>query len=407
MVQGTKAKKKILVLFNAISTKDFNSLSGGDRIAVELFKRWQRYFQEIDIITCNIGKKIFLQYAKNLSNTIFNLMEIPKIYYQNIFFLYFYRIVKGLSLANKLSKEGYDYIYSSSDFWPDSIPAFWLKIVNPKVVWLAGFYMFAPNPLGKDSPYKEESFLKGLFYYFTQLPIYLIIKNWADFVLVTSEPDVKKFITQKRGEDRIIVVQGGVDIIESEKYLADKKKIIPLDQRKYDACFVGRFHYQKGVLELIDIWKNVCSKIPTAKLAMIGTGPLENKVRHKIKGLNLEENIELLGFKDGEEKYKIFKISKTIVHPATYDSGGMAAAEGMAWGLPGVSFDLPSLKSYYPKGMIKTKRFDLDEFADNIVTLLNNPYFYNKIARSAHNLIVDSWDWNKRAKDIYNRVFHE
>ena len=42
-----------------------------------------------------------------------------------------------------------------------------------------------------------------------------------------------------------------------------------------------------------------------------------------------------------------------VVHPAIFDSGGMAAAEAMAWGLPGVSFDLPALKTYYPQGMIK------------------------------------------------------
>ena len=31
----------------------------------------------------------------------------------------------------------------------------------------------------------------------------------------------------------------------------------------------------------------------------------------------------------------------------------MAAAEAMAWGLPGVSFDLESLKTYYQKVWLK------------------------------------------------------
>ena len=42
--------------------------------------------------------------------------------------------------------------------------------------------------------------------------------------------------------------------------------------------------------------------------------------------VDLAKNIELLGFKDGSEKYAVFKQSKIIVHPAIFDSGGMAAA---------------------------------------------------------------------------------
>ena len=51
---------------------------------------------------------------------------------------------------------------------------------------------------------------------------------------------------------------------------------------------------------------------------------------------------------------RIFKDSKIVLHAAIYDSGGMAACEAMACELPGVSFDLPALKTCYPKGMFKT-----------------------------------------------------
>jgi len=56
----------------------------------------------------------------------------------------------------------------------------------------------------------------------------------------------------------------------------------------------------------------------------------------------------------------------------------MSAAEAMAWGLPGVSFDLEALKTYYPKGMIKTPCFNHDKFAANIINLLSNQSLYQK-----------------------------
>lgn len=389
---------------NAVSSGTPESLSGGDRILIELFRRWQKHFAKVDILTCGVGEKVVRRYLKPLGNVSFKVVKVGREYYQNLFFLYLYKTFKGFGLVDRLKPNDYDFVYSSSDFWPDSIPAFWLKLKHPQIIWIAGFYMFAPSPFQEDSPYKGENFLRGLLYWLTQLPVYFLVKNWADYVFVTSEPDVKKFITEKRGEEKIVVVQGGADIAEAKKYLA-QEGIIPLEKRKYDACFVGRFHYQKGVLELIDIWREVCQKKKRAKLAMIGVGPLEQAVRRKIKKYKLEKNIDLLGFKDGQEKYQIFQQAKIILHPATYDSGGMAAAEGMAWGLPGVSFDLEALKTYYPKGMIKTPQGNLEKFAENILKLLGDKEYYPKISKEAIDLTQEVWDWDRRAYKIYQEVF--
>ncbi len=388
---------------NAVSAGDPNSLSGGDRILIEFFKRWRQHFIKVDLLTCTVGEKVIRRYFRFLENISIKAIKVKRETYQNLWLLYLYKTIKGLIIVDQL-KEDYDFVYSSSDFWPDSIPAFWLKLRKPKTCWIAGFYLFAPSPLQEDSPYKDENFLKGFLFWLTQLPIYFIVKNWADYVFVTSEPDVRKFITTKRGRKKIIIVQGGVDITEAKKYLANENTALA-EKRKYDACFVGRFHYQKGVLELIDIWKKVYDRKKGAKLAMIGIGPLEQKVREKIKRYKLEKNIDLLGFRDGKDKYKIFKQSKIMVHPATYDSGGMAAAEGMAWGLPGVGFDLKALKTYYPRGMIKTPEGDLNEFAKNILKFLDDQDLYHKISKEAIDLTQEIWDWDKRAVKIYQKVF--
>jgi glycosyltransferase involved in cell wall biosynthesis len=137
---------------------------------------------------------------------------------------------------------------------------------------------------------------------------------------------------------------------------------------------------------------------------VIGDGHLAVEVREKITRLGLSANVDLLGFRDGEEKFEIFKQSKLMVHPATYDSGGMAAAEGMAWGLPGVSFDLEALKTYYPKGMVKVPCFDEEAFAGAILRLLGDTAFYWEQAADAHALIVDVWDWRKRAEKVFRSL---
>lgn len=392
--------RNLICLFNSYT----KGLSGSDRILIELLKRWNNCFNAITILTSEKAKILFENYAE-IDKYQFIILSSEHQDNTNLAALYFQRTIKAFFFILKHKPKNNTMIYSSSDFWPDSIPAIVAKLINPRVIWIAGFYLFAPLPWKRDSPYRSNMlrWLIGLTYWLTQYPIYIVVKNLADFIFVTSDPDVNRFLTEQRGKTRIIVVQGGVDTLPSEEYLKSRK-IIPIEERKYDACYVGRFHYQKGLLELIDIWRLVCAKKPNAKLAMIGIGPLESDIKAKINNYGLDKNIDLLGFMDGEKKYEIFKHSKIIVHPSIYDSGGMAAAEGMAWGLPGVSFDLESLNTYYPKGMVKTECFNIPQFADNVLMLLNNKECYFKFSNDAHDLVIEVWNWNKRADRIYNQI---
>jgi glycosyltransferase involved in cell wall biosynthesis len=296
-----------------------------------------------------------------------------------------------------------DYLVTQTDFLPDVIVALFIKLRKPTIVWTASYFLDAPKPWDRHSPYRGKNWIVGLFYWLWQRPSYWLVRSLADYVLVTSVPDVEKFVTEKRERNRVIVVRGGVEIEAADKYW-QRGEITPLKERKYDACFMGRFHYQKGVLELMDIWRLVCRERPRAKLALIGHGALEGAIRQKIKLNNLAGNVEILGYLTGEPKFAVFRQSQMILHPATYDSGGMAAAEAMAWGLPGVSFDLESLKTYYPQGMLKTPCFDLQKFADNILKLLENPELYERLSQEAHALIVRDWDWNQRAAAIVGRI---
>ncbi|MBU3935623.1 glycosyltransferase [Patescibacteria group bacterium] len=214
-------------------------------------------------------------------------------------------------------------------------------------------------------------------------------------MLVTSKPDTKRFPHKKT-----IVVQGGVDLSPLKNY-----QPIPVNQRHYDACFIGRLHPQKGVLQLVDIWSLVVSQKPNSRLAIIGNGDLKNDLSRKIKNMKLQKNITTLGFLEGQKKYEIFQNSKMVLHPAIFDSGGMAAAEAMAWGLPAISFNLPALKTYYPQGMIKTPCFDHAQFAKNICRLLNDKKLYQATSLKASKLIIDKWNWNKKASEIFNTIF--
>ena len=51
----------------------------------------------------------------------------------------------------------------------------------------------------------------------------------------------------------------------------------------------------------------------------------------------LSKNIILTGYiSDENDKEKFFSSCKILIHPAIYDTGGMAALEVMSYGLPAV-----------------------------------------------------------------------
>src|SRR6185437_15430455 len=183
---------------------------------------------------------------------------------------------------------------------------------------------------------------------------------------VNNEDERKRFPKLNK-ENRIFVFIGAIDLTTVKKWLKNHPNV----SKKFEGIYHGRFHAQKGVGELIDIWKRVVNKMPNAQLVMVGDGPLRDEVEGKIKKHKLERNVTLKGFMfDGDEKYNIFAQSKVVLHPALYDSGGMASAEVMAFGEPCVGFNLKAYESYYPKGMVKVAINNFDAYAKSVIALL-------------------------------------
>lgn len=376
-------------------------LSGGDRIFIEFAKRLRQKYQ----VVIHVWKEGWemCQRQNLLEGVIFQLIKVDNWCRFGFIVCYLARILESVWSAFyiKLDNDKNTYLYSASEFWMDSLPAFILKQRYSKTRWIVGSFQTAPNPLKgftsgrRESTYKLSAFANWL----VQLPIKPLIKKWADIVLVNNEEERKYFKNLDR-QNKVLVILGAVNIDQINQFRLRNKF-----SKIYDAVFQGRFHPQKGVGELIEIWRLVANKKPAAKLAMIGDGPLMYEVKNKIKELKLENNIDLFGYVfDGPLKYKIFSQSKLVVHPAFYDSGGMASAEGMAFGIPCIGFDLESYRSYYPEGMVKVKIGDLNKFANEILSLLENEKKRKQLGQEAQNMINKNWSWDQRVDQLLRKL---
>jgi glycosyltransferase involved in cell wall biosynthesis len=283
-------------------------------------------------------------------------------------------------------------IIASSEFQPNGLPALRLKQRHPQAPLVMACFLLAPKWFsGKPGP----GLMFTAYRPFQKLMLRKVLRA-AEMILVTGEEDREFIINEGRPPESVFAVLGGVDLAIPQSVPEPLKK-------DFDVVFIGRLHPQKGPLELMDIWKLLTAKKPDARLAMIGSGPLEAQCRAKAKQLGLASQVEFFGFRDGIEKYKIVKASRVVVHPAVYDSGGMAAAEALCCGLPGVAFDLPALRTYYPRGWLKAPPGDFAGLADCIYRLLTDEELYAETSKEALAAGLE-WDWNARAKAIWDAI---
>jgi glycosyltransferase involved in cell wall biosynthesis len=371
-----------------------HSLGGGDRIMVECLRRWSQLHQ-VTVYGWE-GTRQLCDY-QNLHGIDHVLW--PSAHYQHCGFpiLFAAQTLVGRRCARRLElpSDGQNIVVSSSDFLPDSVPSLVLKRRYPGITWVAAFYLFAP-PIWEWIAGKPGPGLRFAAYQPFQQWVLRRLLRHADLILTTGEEDRERVISLGRRPESVFAVRGGVD-------LSVPRSVPEPSEKRYDAVFVGRFHPQKGVRELLRIWQLVCQQRPAARLAMIGTGPLENELHQLCRDLHLTSSVEFLGFRDGIEKYQVIKSSRVVVHPAVYDSGGMAPAEALACGLPGVAFDLPSLKTYYPKGFLKAPPEDLAGFARHLVRLLSEAPLYRAMSAEAE-AVGREWDWDLRATQLLDAI---
>jgi len=372
-------KFDVYVIANSVVAS--KSMGGGDRIFIELSKRWAAQGHPIHLLVCREGYDLCKSNDMKGTYHIISRSSTNKL---GVTLSYFLRIIEAFA-SQKPIKEG-SIIYSSSDFLTDILPALLIKKDSKKIKLVSGFYLIAPDPFKREDKFT----LRSLFYCLSQRFAILLMEKYVNMVFVLNSDD-KKYLERFGLAGRVKVISGGVDI----GYISSIK---PRAEKTYDACFVGRLHQQKGLPDLIDIWEKICEKREGAKLAIIGWGSqkLQSSLLDNIAKRGLNGNIEFLGFLDGEEKFQILKSSKVFMLPSYRESWAIAICEAMASGLPVIAYDLPALKETYQGGIIRIQVKDIDGFANAALKLFEDNKLYAKLQMEALE-VAAKYDWNRIA----------
>jgi glycosyltransferase involved in cell wall biosynthesis len=168
--------------------------------------------------------------------------------------------------------------------------------------------------------------------------------------------------------------------------------------------YVGGLYRDKGVMTIAKAF----AKLPNVPLKFIGVGDAEQELRDYIKENRLS-NVELLGFKGGQEKLEYLRNSMfTICATHCYETFGLVVLEAYASGKPVVASAmgaLPYIVHPNETGLLFESQ-NSDELAEKVRWLYERPVEVERMGRRARALVERKYDSRVRYASL-NAIFEE
>jgi len=241
------------------------------------------------------------------------------------------------------------------------------------------------------------------------------VLNRADVIIATTSSYAKESKFLKGYEDKIVVIPNGIEIEEVttnySKGECRTKLELPADKNLI--LFLGSLVPYKGPDVLLKALHLVKKEIPDVKLIFAGRGPMLTELRELSKKLDLDENIEFLGFVEESLKPMYFKASDIFCLPSTtmLESFGIVNLEAMASGVPIVSSNfggIPDIVKDGENGLL-AKPGDVEDLSDALIYLLKNEDVRQKMGDDGLKK-VERYSWRKIAEEteeIYKKVLEK
>src|SRR4030042_419863 len=251
--------KHIAVIFNGQVSAD--SMGGGDKIVMHCAANMLSQFK-VAFFGCPEGQKML---KKNFGQIPFFLINTITTKKFGLVGAYVLRILLSplILLVPKDVLPHNSIIWSASDFLPDSIPGWFFRVAHRRSRWVGNMFLLARDPFKGEIDLAVNTVLS----FISQQITLALYKKFDAAVLVLCTSDRNSLLKMGFDEENVHVISGGID-------LESIKKVSNPARKMYDACFVGRFHAQKGLDDLLNISQSVVSQKSNKKavLAIIGWG---------------------------------------------------------------------------------------------------------------------------------------
>lgn len=258
----------------------------------------------------------------------------------------------------------------------------------------------------KEEIKKEREFVVHLRGVYKFLPYYESSFSCARHILAAFE-HVKKDIPESCQRKLIKFDELGVDTDAYKPVVKDY-----FQNQKLTFLFVGRLVPYKGAHIVINAFAESKYLRENHRLIIVGDGPDEDFLHSLVETHNLNQIVNMVGWKNQVEVAEYMCQADVFVFPTIREVGGNVIIEAMASGLPVIAPDYGGPRELINEKLgfkiqLSDKKTFLNSHIEAMETLARNHELRQKMSIEARKYVLENYSWNSKADklmEIYKTI---
>src|SRR3989338_2470026 len=177
------------------------------------------------------------------------------------------------------------------------------------------------------------------------------------------------------------------------------------NKKEIQLLYVGRLAAEKGITYLLDSVKELKNKNYKIKLNIVGDGPYRNELPRKTKELDIEKEVNFIGFVSSRKKLNsIYRNNDIFILPSTNDALAKVLIEAMAASLPVIATDVGGLSTVVKnnKTGLLIKPRSSKQIEDAVKKIVKNKVLRHNIIKGGLKMAEENTVVNVVSKRIAN-----
>lgn len=155
----------------------------------------------------------------------------------------------------------------------------------------------------------------------------------------------------------------------------------------FDVTYVGRLSEEKDPLRLVRVLRLSINMLPGLKVAVVGSGEMEQQTKDECHRLGIDSNVTFMGFMSNP--LGVLKSSKVMVMTSKREGTPMCVLEAQALGIPVVSTPTDGVKDVIFDGENGFLSNDDEVLADRIANIVSSKDLFDRLSadslKKSHN----------------------
>jgi glycosyltransferase involved in cell wall biosynthesis len=245
--------------------------------------------------------------------------------------------------------------------------------------------------------------------------------NMADVIITVSYAMKDELIQLGFPREKIQVSYNGVDAQKydpecvSAEQVRKLREFYGLKEDEFMILFLGRLVGVKGVDKLIMAMPHVLSKLPKARLVIVGVGDLQEYLTNLARTMRLDEYVRFrFDFIPEEERILHYAACDVAVFPSHYEPFGIVALEAMSMEKPVVvgASGVSGMREIVVCCSEEQCGYHVDpnnpsDIAWGIINSLENPDRRKWLGKNGRKRVLNEFTWSKIAEktvELYEKV---